>query len=147
MSPSGVSVEESSIVVVVDGGSGLSLVFLLVDFSIELVVGVPFFFLGFVLIGELSIDVSTSEVLSEEESRTLGGIGLSLVEFSFSVINFLAAAAFCLAVRGLWSEAVSETEEFLLRVMVVVRIVFRQLKGLMMVINDNGRFRLWCADI
>ena len=133
--------------VVVVGGSGLLLVFLLVDFLIGLVVGVPFFFLGFDLIGELSIDVSTTEELSEEESRTLVGIGLSFVEFSFSLASFLAAAAFCLAVRGLWSEAVSETEEFLLRVMVVVRIMVRQLKGLMMVIDGNSRFRLWCADI
>jgi hypothetical protein len=35
----------------------------------------------------------------------------------------------------------------LLRVMVVVRIVFRQMKGLMIVIDGNGRFRLWCIDI
>ncbi len=84
--------------VVMGESSGLSLVFSLVDFSIRLVVSVPFFFLDFFLFGELSIDVSTSEELSEEESRTLSGTGLSLVVFSFSLANFLAAAAFCLAV-------------------------------------------------
>ncbi len=82
--------------------------------------------LGFFLIGEMSIEVSVSEVLSEEMSLVLfsrDGTGtMSLMVVSFALACFLAAAAICLAVKGLSPEGFAEASGFLVRVMVLFRM-------------------------